>query len=762
MRKIVAALILACAVAPASSQQVDVVVRGGATAETRPVDRRPQTLVWGQVRSEETGLPLRYAVVEVITRGTNNVAASTDSNGVYVLRNVPSGRRLLRVSHIDHAPNEIEILVVPEKQHNIDFDLEFRPVRLSAVMAEGARGLPTAIDTVSVQVPDLGPAAVRAMEGSAGVAELGMQDAARDVPGREPVDPEDVLYVRGGAADLKLVLLNGAPVYAPFHIGGLINALDADVLRSANLYVGGAPARYDGGLSYVMDMETRSGRSVMPHGELGLDMLSGRALLEGPVGEEVALLLSARAVHGGGPHAILGTDFPYGYGDALARADFAFAPNHVVTLTGFWNHERVDLDSIGVRPQSATWGNNAGSLRYRGRLGRNEVLATAALGRFRTALPLGGIRPLMSEGTALRRRMGLDFERPFAGGRFFWGGSFERIGFDYRAYEQGLSRHDPIVSSHATGDVGGLYGEAAYTILPRVRVRGGLRADLFTGLSSVQLAPRLAATVLLTDHASLTLSGGQYRQYVRAPQSASSIGVVPDSASTSLLTVAEATHLVLGLSQSLGEGIRLGLDGYFKEFEGLEADRDTRTHSSGVDLWLRRNSGSLTGWLGYSLSWVWTVREQNRDANSFRGRHLINAGVAGPIVGSGLFDVRVSYGAGLPYTAIPEPEVASPSFVRMGGEPMQLASSSGMAGPDGGSSLPSEPNAPYVRVDAQVSRPFSGSVRSFDFELVPYVRVINALNRRDAIFYHYSADAGRAEPLADLPVLPVFGLEWKF
>src|SRR5690606_37413050 len=142
-------------------------------------------------------------------------------------------------------------------------------------------------------------------------------------------------------------------------------------------------------------------------------------------------------------------------------------------------------------------------------------------------------------------------------------------------------------------------------------------------------------------------------------------------------------------------------------------------------------------WLGYSLSWVWTVREQERDANSFRGRHLVNAGVAGPVVGRSLFDVRVSYGAGLPYTAMPEPEVASPAFAMAGGE-SKTATSSVMGGPDGGGSRTTEPNAPYVRVDAQVSRPFSGSVRSIDFEFVPYVRVINALNRRDAIFYHYS------------------------
>jgi hypothetical protein len=759
MRKTAAALILACSVAPLAAQQVDVVARGGATATTRAARTAPQTMVWGQVRSEKTGAPLRFAIVELVTSSPRALSATTDSNGVYVLRDVPSGRRMLRVTHIDHAPNEIEVIVLAEKQHVIDFDLEFRPLRLASVTAEGARGLPAAFDTVSLRTSDLGPATVRVLESTPGVAELGLQDAAAEIPGREPVDPEDVLYVRGGATDLKLVLLNGAPVYAPFHIGGLINALDADVLRSANLYMGGAPARYDGGLSYVMEMETRSGRNARPHGELGVDMLSARALLEGPLGEHVSLIGGLRTVHGEGPRSLMRSVFPYAYGDAIGRADIIVAPRHVLTATAFWNHERVDLDSIADRPQSATWGNHAGSLRYRSRIRGTEVLGTAAAGRFRTLLPLGGIRPLSAEGTAMRSRFNLDLERPFAGGRFFWGGSFERMAFEYRAYEQSASRDSSIVRSRAAGDVAGVYGEAAYTFAARLNLRAGLRADRFSTTSAIELAPRFAATLLLTDRATITLSGGQYRQYVRAPdRSLSSIGMVPDSSAGPVLNVAQASHVVLGLAQDFGEGIRLGLDGYFKEFEGLEPGRDTRTHSSGVDLWVRRNAGVLTGWLGYSLSWVWTVEEDRRASDTFRGRHLVNAGLAGPIVGRGLFDVRVSYGAGLPYTAIPEPEVASPVFSMAGG----AESSHSMSSLRDGSAVPTEPTEPYVRVDAQISRPFQGSVRDFDFQIMPYVRVINALNRRDAIFYHYTPDAGRAEPLADLPVLPVFGIEWKF
>ncbi|MEX1182673.1 MAG: TonB-dependent receptor [Gemmatimonadota bacterium] len=751
MRLLLAALIFLGSVAPASSQRV-----GGAT-RVQPV--AGTAMVWGQVRSEQTGAPLRFAVVEMIGAGLEPISASTDISGVYVLRDVPPGRRLIRAMHIDHAPNEVQILVAADKQHVVDFDLEFRPLRLSPVTADGIRGLPGTRDTVPARDSELGPANVRVLESTPGVAELGLSESARDVPGHEPIDPADVLYVRGGAADLKLVMLNGAPVYAPFHIGGLIQALDASVLRSATLYAGGAPARYDGGLSYVMDLETRSGRSPATHAELGVDMLAARAIGEGPIGPDVSYLIAARTVHGNGTAFFMDEAFPYGYGDAVARVDIAAAPAHVFTVTGFRNHERVTLDTVGAQRESASWGNQAGSLRYRGAIGLSEVLATVSTGRFRTLLPLGGIRPLVTEGTADRSRAAFDMERPFAGGRLFVGGSFDRIEFEHRAYPQGGSRDSTVAASTADGNIAGLYVEAAYTLLPRLRVRAGMRADHFSAVSGLWFAPRVSATVLLTDRASLTLSGGRYRQYVRAPaESLVFLGAAPDSGSGPVLNLAAATHVVLGLSQDFDDGIRLGLEGFFKEFEGLQTSSTQRTAASGLDLWLRRHAGDVTGWLGYSLAWVWAVEAQSiRPAQAFSGRHLVSAGLAGPIIAGTVFDVRINYGAGLPYTAIPEPEIASPVFGVSARPSVPVLTESSDVVP-----LDTEPHEPYLRIDAQVSRTFDGAFGDLAFDWMPYLKVINALNRRDAIFYHYNRDVGQAQPLAHLPIVPIVGMEMKF
>jgi hypothetical protein len=44
------------------------------------------------------------------------------------------------------------------------------------------------------------------------------------------------------------------------------------------------------------------------------------------------------------------------------------------------------------------------------------------------------------------------------------------------------------------------------------------------------------------------------------------------------------------------------------------------------------------------------------------------------------------------------------------------------------------------------------------------VKVLNALDRRDALFYHFDRNAQNpaTRPLAPLRILPVIGVEWRF
>jgi hypothetical protein len=48
-------------------------------------------------------------------------------------------------------------------------------------------------------------------------------------------DFSSAFNVRGGSADQNLILLDGFPVFNPFHLGGLFSVFNADVLGAAEL-----------------------------------------------------------------------------------------------------------------------------------------------------------------------------------------------------------------------------------------------------------------------------------------------------------------------------------------------------------------------------------------------------------------------------------------------------------------------------------------------------------------------------------------------
>jgi hypothetical protein len=593
------------------------------------------------------------------------------------------------------------------------------------------------------------------------VAELGLAEAAREAPGHEPVDPSDVLFIRGAAADLKLVLLNGAPVFAPFHVGGLISALDTEVYRSANIELGGASPRYDGALSYVMDLETRSGRENGLHGAAALDLISGRGSIEGPIAGGLTFLVAGRGVHGMGAQPFVDNPFPYEYGDGIARIDLDLGQGRSLSATGFFNRESVRLDSLRGLDPAATWGNVAGSVRYRGTVAGAEALFTVGAGAYSTELPIGGLPALLTQGSAERVRATADFVATLGGAHISFGGSFDRLDYSQKVWTRRDPDSDSLAFKSATdGTSGGGYVAVDVNPLRRVRFRMGLRGDRYGGVDHLLFAPRVSVTLLLTEQAALTLASGRYRQYVRSTEEPFTLlgALVPTPGEEQRLAVASADHFQVALDQEFGEGVGLSLQGFYKSFNGLPSVPRSRAEASGVDVWVRGHRAAVAGWLGYSLAWVWSDEgDAVGPTHLFDGRQLLTAGLGGPLIGKGHFELRIAYGSGLPFAAIPEPEAANPVLGVSREDPVIFAPR--VPTP----AIPQAPDRPYLRVDAQFARTWEAAWRGFDFQVTPYIRVLNALNRRDGIFYYYDRGAGaEARALAGLPLLPVVGLDWKF
>jgi len=716
-------------------------------------------VVRGTVRSESGGAPLTNATVQ-LEAGDWSGAVTTDATGSYRIPDVPAGRSLVRVRHIGHEPLEVEVLVASGREVVLDLSLPVRPVALAPIRVDGRS--PTAeADSIASSSADLGIVGAHALESSPGLSELGFADAIRGVPGQEPPDPGSVLYVRGATNDLKLVYLDGAPVYAPFPLGGLMEPFAPELLHQAEIYLGGAPARYDGGLSYVMDLRTRGGIVGGVRTSGSVDLLTARVLGEAGFGDRVRVIGTMRGMHPVASSGLFGDPLPYRYEEGVLRADVKLSETLSLSATGFSNAEAVRIAAASIADTLIQWGNRAASVRLRGTIGETSSEVTAAIGDYGARLPLAGTPPRIATGDARRSRLSADFSRRMDGLQLRYGGSYDRQ--THTATASTIEIAPTTMDVTAEGEILGAYAEALGQVGQRISLRAGLRVDHFSGGGGFRFGPRAAATWLLTDRAALTIAAGGYHQFVRPPDELV-LGMTEgfDVLLSPSLTVGRSSHFTIGLDQDIGEQLRLGVEAFFKSFSDVPGSASADANASGVDLWVRRSTGNLTGWLGYSLAWVWSANAAN-GPTEFVGRHLLSAGLGTPIGDRTRIDLRFAYGAGLPYSAIPLGTQTETLAAAAPNYPNQRTLTFADRGGTETAPLLDSPDEPFLRLDATLSQRWTARRGDHTFEISPYIRVLNGLGRRDALFYYFDSDADPApREIGTLPIIPMVGLEWRF
>ncbi|SEF54578.1 TonB-dependent receptor [Algoriphagus boritolerans] len=99
------------------------------------------------------------------------------------------------------------------------------------------------------------------------------------------------LNVRGGGVDQNLIQFAGAPIYNPSHMFGLFTAFNADVVNDVTLYKAVVPARFGGRSSAILDILPKAGSVDKWGGDLMLSNYSGKLSLNGPlIKDKVSIL----------------------------------------------------------------------------------------------------------------------------------------------------------------------------------------------------------------------------------------------------------------------------------------------------------------------------------------------------------------------------------------------------------------------------------------------------------------------------------------
>lgn len=178
-------------------------------------------------------------------------------------------------------------------------------------------------------------------------------------------DGSSGFYVRGGTADQNLILLDEATVYNPSHLLGFFSTFNSDAIKDVTLYKGAIPAEYGGRLASVLDVKMNDGNSQDFHASGGLGLISSRLNVEGPIEKDNgSFIVSARRTYADlflklSKDTNTKNSSLYFY-DINAKANYKLGSKDHIYLSGYFGKDNLGLgNSFGI-----DYGNTTATFRW--------------------------------------------------------------------------------------------------------------------------------------------------------------------------------------------------------------------------------------------------------------------------------------------------------------------------------------------------------------------------------------------------------------
>lgn len=512
------------------------------------------------------------------------------------------------------------------------------------------------------------------------------------------------MYVRGGNNDENLFLIDGMPVYQINHLGGLFSAFNSDVIDKLDFYKGFFPARYEGRLSSVTDIQTKSGNMQSWHGGFSIGLIQGLLNLEGPlVKDKLSVHISVRRTWADllaiPTLAVISKinkethTGRYSFHDINARMDYRHSERSRWSLSIFSGDDvfsltnKLDKGYGNIRESNyykVRWGNLASSLNWHyDWSNRFKLLLTASYTRYRSKLHYSEENYSYIDEEAKLNSLSSSMVSGIDDGRIT--ARFEYIPSSIHRIQGGVSTRLQAFRPEyeATNEIEDsesvqirqknydrmLGNESVLFLEDRFTPSEPLRIDVGISLSSFYLdhtwygalQPRLSLRYLWNERWSAKLAYSRMNQAVHQLPSSylelptdiwlpSCRGVKPsvsDQAST-------------GVYFSPNRDYSFSMEGYFKYIRHLadfkpwvnrypdgmdwqEKLTEGVGRTYGLEWMARKETGKLTGWIGYTLSWS----ERKFDAynmghyfpSRYDNRHKVN------IVASYKFNEKIELNA---------------------------------------------------------------------------------------------------------------------
>ncbi|MCJ7629321.1 MAG: TonB-dependent receptor, partial [Longimicrobiales bacterium] len=564
-----------------------------------------EAAIQGIVAEAGTGRPLEGVAVALEGGGELAYGTFTDRNGFYQIPGISPGTYTVRSDRIGYAQHEQVVTLAAGERQTVSFRLEPAAVALEGIVVAPDRG--AAVRDLGRQV--VTPKDMRFVPVPGGSGDLATY--LQTLPGVTTTgDRGGQLFVRGGTPADNLVLVDGIPIYQPFHILGFFSVFPENLVSSADFYPGGFGARYHGRTSSVLDVRMRDGDPSGVHAMASVSPFLAEALVEGSVEGATWIASVRRSLVDETSGVLLGTPQPLTFESQLFKLTSTHRNDDRCSFLALRTADSGRLDpqekESHVAWHNLLFGLRCVSLRPGGQL--LEVLwdytesGGAAVSRGSSSLS-SSIRRVQHDLQAT----GTVGSIPVQAGYELY---VESMTYDltelFRARGTG---HDAIFGAS-------VYIEPDLALGSHVEVRPGV---VLVAAPRAGVEPRLRASWEPFGPSGGTLQGalGLYRQNVVGTSDMRDVGSVfmawmnaPDGVPQ------EAFHGVLGWQQTLGNDLRWSLDGYYKKMKGIpvpiwravaqfttdlgRADGE----AYGADVRVEYTTPRFYGFLGYGYSWT--------------------------------------------------------------------------------------------------------------------------------------------------------------
>ena len=308
----------------------------------------------GFVRDNATGEPISYANVFL---SNTSIGAATNSDGYFVMSDIPIGKYEINISMIGYAVYKEEVDLSQGQSIRLNIRLKEEAIQGTEVLVTAERQkFERSMESSQIALD------LREINSAPAFVEPDVFRTLQMLPGVQTTsDFSSALYVRGSTPDQNLIMLDGIAIYNPYHLGGIFSTFNTDAIKEADFHAGGFPARYGGRMGAILNVINREGNTERVTGSANLSLISSKALIEGPIpkwkGMRGSWMISGRRTYidkvidalnlPSGSKNSDGSDvplqFPYYFYDYQIKANLDLNQDHRLTFTRFYGDDVLDF-----------------------------------------------------------------------------------------------------------------------------------------------------------------------------------------------------------------------------------------------------------------------------------------------------------------------------------------------------------------------------------------------------------------------------------